>query len=83
MANNNLNQQFTDLAFSKKRPVLVLSNDDYNSKTDNIIVAAITSNLASKDSSVFITNSDLVEGISAKTTRTRSYKSGKKFFNIS
>ncbi|MCF6463434.1 MazF family transcriptional regulator, partial [Clostridium sp. Cult1] len=24
---------FTDLTSSKKRPVLVLSNDDYNSKT--------------------------------------------------
>jgi mRNA interferase MazF len=53
---------FTDLTSSKKRPVLVLSNDDYNSKTDDIIVVAITSNLTSKDYSVFITNSDLVEG---------------------
>ena len=53
---------FTDLTSSKKRPVLVLSNDDYNSKTDDIIVAAITSNLTSKDYSVFITNSDLLEG---------------------
>lgn len=26
---------FTDLTSSKKRPVLVLSNDDYNSKTDD------------------------------------------------
>lgn len=51
----------TDLTSSKKRPVLVLSNDDYNSKTDDIIVAAITSNITSKDYSVFITNSDLLE----------------------
>ena len=53
---------FTDLTSSKRRPVLVLSNDDYNSKTDDIIVAAITSNLTSKDYSIFITNSDLLEG---------------------
>ena len=53
---------FTDLTSSKKRPVLVLSNDDYNSKTDDIIVAAITSNLTSRDYSVLITNSDLLEG---------------------
>lgn len=53
---------FTDLTSSKKRPVLVLSNDDYNSKTDDIIVDAITSNITSKDYSVFITNSDLLEG---------------------
>lgn len=53
---------FTDLTSSKKRPVLVLSNDDYNSKTEDIIVSAITSNITSKDYSIFITNSDLLEG---------------------
>ena len=53
---------FTDLTSSKRRPVLVLSNDDYNSKTGDIIVAAITSNLTSKNYSILITNSDLLEG---------------------
>lgn len=53
---------FTDLTSSKKRPVLVLSNEDYNCKTEDIIVAAITSNITSKDYSIFITNSDLLEG---------------------
>ncbi len=52
---------FTDLTSSKKRPVLVLSNDDYNSKTDDIIVAAITSNIISKDYRIFVTNNDLLE----------------------
>ncbi|TCS87114.1 PemK-like, MazF-like toxin of type II toxin-antitoxin system [Keratinibaculum paraultunense] len=28
---------FTDLTSTKKRPVLVLSNDNYNYKTDDII----------------------------------------------
>jgi len=40
---------FSDLSSNKKRPVLVLSNNDYNNKTEDIIVAAITSNLAEKD----------------------------------
>ena len=53
---------FTDLTSTKKRPVLVLSNDNYNYKTDDIIVAAITSNIASKDYIILITNNDLVEG---------------------
>ena len=47
---------------SKKRPVIILSNDDYNSKTDDIIVAAITSNILSKEYSILITSNDLVEG---------------------
>lgn len=53
---------FTDLSSNKKRPVLVLSNDDYNSKTDDIIVAAITSNVLTKNYSIFITSNDLLEG---------------------
>lgn len=53
---------FSDLSSIKKRPVIVLSNDDYNSKTDDIIVAAITSNILSKEYSVLITINDLVEG---------------------
>lgn len=43
---------FTDLSSSKKRPVLVLSNNEYN----------LTSNISSKNHSVFITNDDLVDG---------------------
>jgi mRNA interferase MazF len=34
---------FSDLTSSKKRPVLVLSNNDYNTKTEDIIAAAVTS----------------------------------------
>lgn len=36
---------FTDLTSSKRRPVLVVSNDEYNKVTRDIVVAAITSNL--------------------------------------
>ena len=53
---------FTDLSSSKRRPVLVLSNNDYNSKTDDIVVAAITSNILLKDYSVNITTDDLIDG---------------------
>lgn len=53
---------FTDLSSNKKRPVLVLSNDNYNSKTDDIIVVAITSNILSKEYTIFITNGDLIDG---------------------
>jgi mRNA interferase MazF len=53
---------FTDLSSNKKRPVLVLSNNDYNNKTEDIIVAAITSNLTAKDYIVMLGNKDLEEG---------------------
>lgn len=54
---------FSDLTSSKKRPVLVLSNNYYNTKTEDIIVAAITSNIASKGYSIVISNKNLQEGI--------------------
>ncbi|WP_242843582.1 type II toxin-antitoxin system PemK/MazF family toxin [Thermincola ferriacetica] len=47
---------------NKKRPVLVLSNNNYNSKTEDIVVAAITSNLTAKDYIVMLTGNDLDEG---------------------
>lgn len=53
---------YSDLTSNKKRPVLVLSNDDYNTKTEDIIVAAITSNITSKEYSILILNKDMQEG---------------------
>ncbi len=53
---------FSDLTSSKKRPVLVKSNSRYNYNTEDIIVAAITSNLKSKEYSIRFTNNDLSEG---------------------
>jgi mRNA interferase MazF len=53
---------FSDLTSSKKRPVLVLSNSQYNSRTKDIVVAAITSNLETKEYSIEFTSDDLVEG---------------------
>jgi len=53
---------YSDLTSNKKRPVLVLSNDEYNTKTEDIIVAAITSNITSKEYSILISNKDMQEG---------------------
>jgi mRNA interferase MazF len=35
---------FTDLTTNKKRPALIVSNNDYN-KSDNLVIALITSNI--------------------------------------
>ncbi|MDI3535327.1 MAG: mRNA interferase MazF [Thermosediminibacterales bacterium] len=53
---------FSDLTSKKKRPVLVLSNSKYNKNTNDIIVAAITSNLTEKPYNVLISTNDLESG---------------------
>ncbi len=53
---------FSDLKTHKKRPVLVLSNSDYNRNNQDVLVAAITSNLEQKEYTITITSDDLDEG---------------------
>ena len=53
---------FTDFREFKQRPVLVLSNDTFNKKTQDLVVCAITSQLKRKHYSVRITNKDLEDG---------------------
>lgn len=53
---------FTDLSSQKRRPVIVISNDQYNRKTNDIIVVAMTSNPQVTDYTLSITSSDRVEG---------------------
>ncbi|TNJ64081.1 type II toxin-antitoxin system PemK/MazF family toxin [Paenibacillus hemerocallicola] len=53
---------FSDLTAQKRRPVLVLSNEDYNRRYQDIIVAAITSNVAEREYEVIITNDEMAEG---------------------
>ena len=53
---------FTDLSSQKRRPVLVLSKDDYNNVVDDLIVAAITSNIDTKPFIVQLTNDDMADG---------------------
>jgi len=36
---------FTDLTSKRRRPVVVVSNDEYNHKAEDIVVVAMTSNL--------------------------------------
>ncbi|GAK59645.1 transcriptional modulator of MazE/toxin, MazF [Candidatus Vecturithrix granuli] len=53
---------FTDLSSQKRRPVIIVSNNAYNQKTDDIIVVAMTSNPKKVDYSFTITSSDLAQG---------------------
>ncbi len=55
---------FTDLSSSKRRPVVVISNDNYNENNPDIVVAALTSNLVMKNQfCIEIDNSNLESGV--------------------
>lgn len=53
---------FSDLSSQKRRPVIVISNDQYNGKTGDVVVVAMTSNPQVTDYSFSLTSSDLVRG---------------------
>jgi len=53
---------FTDLSSHKRRPVLVLSKEEYNRQAEDLIVAAITSLIDTKPYTVVFSNDDMKEG---------------------
>ena len=54
---------FSDLSGIRQRPVLILSNLQYNKDSDDIVTCGITSNLKNDKYSILIDNTSLVEGI--------------------
>lgn len=63
---------FTDLSATKKRPVMIISNDAYNNTNQDILVAAVTSNLIKPG--ISITFTDMVQGRLPKPSVIRSDK---------
>jgi len=57
-----LNFPFSNLKQSKVRPVVILSNDKHNKKSDDIVVVPLTSNLQQTDYDMLITNKHLEKG---------------------
>ena len=53
---------FTDLSSQKRRPVIVISNDDYNQYAPDVVVVAMTSNPAPSHYSFIVTSADLAHG---------------------
>jgi mRNA interferase MazF len=62
---------FSDLSSKRRRPVIVLSNDRYNSTMADMIVVAMTSNPVLTPHSFVITSNDLVRGTLNKPGRVR------------
>ena len=53
---------FSDLKSNKQRPVLIISRDEYNEISDDIVVLAITSKIRHHTYSIVIESNDLSEG---------------------
>jgi mRNA interferase MazF len=65
---------FSDLTSQKRRPVLILSNNDYNQRYQDVIVVAITSNVVDREYQVIITNEEMAEGELKVTSAVRADK---------
>ena len=65
---------FSDLSSSKRRPVLVVSNDDYNQKFLDILVYVITSNLFGDEYSVPLSERDLEMGLLPEPSLIKCHK---------
>jgi mRNA interferase MazF len=62
---------FTDLTSTRRRPVIILSNDAYNTNTADVVVVAMTSNLTPTAHSFVISSADLDSGALNKPSRVR------------
>ena len=65
---------FANLEESKVRPAAVVSNNDYNNKNQDVVVCAVTSNLATKSYSVLIDQKSLSIGRLPIKSRIRADK---------
>ena len=53
---------FSDLKTQKVRPAIVISNNQYNQKHEDVIAIPMTSNLKVREYAILITNNDLEYG---------------------
>lgn len=65
---------YSDLSGTKRRPVLIVSNDSYNKAFNDVLVCVITSNLRKDDYSVTLSNDDLEIGVLPESSVVKSHK---------
>lgn len=65
---------FTDLTSNKKRPAIVISKNEYNNITDDIVVMAITSNITTKEHCINLISEDLEHGFLLADSQIRADK---------
>ena len=65
---------FSNYEQFKKRPVLIISNDNFNANNRDVLVCAITSQNFQNEYSVNLTSSDLEYGILPEASVIQSHK---------
>ena len=65
---------YSDLSSTKKRPALVVSNNQYNQNFPDILVAVITSNIYKDEYSVTLEDTDLDTGILPEKSVVKCHK---------
>ena len=65
---------YSDLSSAKRRPVLIISNDDYNRKFHDVVVCVITSNQYKDDYSLALENKDLEIGVLPESSIVKAHK---------
>lgn len=65
---------FSDLSGTKKRPALVLSNNSFNKKQEDLICCLITTNLEPDSDSVIVDPRDLENGKISFTSKIKPYR---------
>jgi len=65
---------YSDLTSTKRRPVLIISNDDYNRKFHDVVVCVITSNQFKDSYSIELENEDLEIGVLPESSIVRVHK---------
>jgi|TARA_B100001971_G_C18177669_1_gene530858 mRNA interferase MazF len=53
---------FSDQKGKKVRPVIVISNDEFNNNSEDVLVVGVTSNISKNKYTINLTNKDLEEG---------------------
>ncbi len=65
---------YSDLSATKRRPVLIVSNNDYNSAFPDVLVCVITSNIFGDDYSVRLENENLEIGVLPESSVVKTHK---------
>jgi mRNA interferase MazF len=65
---------FTDLSSQKRRPVILISNTNYNRISRDVLVVAVTSNLTALPHSLLLANEDLSSGTLNRPSMIRADK---------
>jgi mRNA interferase MazF len=65
---------FSDLSSLKRRPVLIVSNNEFNDQYSDVLVCVITSNLFLDSYSIKLENDDLEIGVLPESSVVKTHK---------